>query len=309
MIDHYLTALYENDVRSNENRELVEALKGFSNDELRKLANGEMKLASYGDGDVDDWLQKYQGTPLFERAVAIEKQKLELDAAEQAQRQEREEVMKSLRDDTISDQRDQLCLEKRVLDLELATQQAGGAGNADALEAQEGAGLEMAQQAHETEMAQQGKPPVPQTPEQPKPKPKSMTVSVKQEDSSDEGDKPKEEPKPDEKQAMAAKIAAFENVARKMAQQDAKTAALKTAGIGDLVARGAQALKPFGSAVAGGARDVAGAARAGGLKAGLQEAKNVGGVIAQAHPLATAGAAGAAGLGAGMALAPSARRG
>lgn len=484
MIDHFLSAEYEREVRAGQNRDLVDALKRLPNEDLYKLASGQVKLA-YGDGDVDDWLQKYKGTPLFERAVSLERSKLELDATEQAQRQEREEVMKGLRDDTIGDERDRLCLEKRVLDLELATAQAGGAGP-DELEAQEGAGLEMAQQAHETEMAQQGKPPIPaapgapqagggdgQAPKEEKPKPKGMTVSVKQE--------AEEEPKPpaaekqagypgvlktlsgsaarvaeegahkfphpkliaeankfrgatqdaralvggtlgatallrhghEDKAGMEQKIAGVDAIARSMARQDAKLAfavtekghkfdaeryrmlsrhqaekaqqgqeygalgyrtpegkreygnvlnALrfspglerpeekarhyeyaakkheqgsnawnpfggtmtpsqheeggtagtfvssygkavpKTAGIADMGMKALGAVKPFAQTLGAGAKEVGQAFASGGAKAGLGALKNVGGIVAQSHPLGTAALAGGAGMAAGSML-------
>lgn len=458
MIPEYMQVLWEHDVKNRGDREFVETLKNLPNEELYKIANGHTKEGYY-DSD-GDWLQKYKGSPLFQQAVELEKRLIELEAHEQEVRKLKEQEFSYVE---AQDERDRIRLEKRILDLELASQQEGALNSAgeEDLEAAEGAGLEMAQQAHETEQAQKGK---------------DISVSVADK-------KPEAKPVPQEGEKEAAiKVAHFTGLAKKMAMQDALVAKLaneyadmaemakehdeaaaaekanptktrlmhglggaglgaiggfgmsgltggnplasaglgalaggtatalgvqpgrghtdlanfyrgqtspeavqgqiasdldsaeyadnnpgkiratrallgsaagaglgyaagfgKRPGLGALIgglggaalaaapkpsgqsfrdaaregeeyltnkqaaigalggmaAKAVGALKPFGSAVGAGAKNVGQAFRAGGLKSGLNEAKNVGGVIAKSHPLATAATAGAAGLGAG----------
>lgn len=357
--------LHEREVKQASNRQFVEALKKLPNEALHKLASGEMKLAYDDEGD---WLQKYRGTPLFQKAVALEQQKIELDAQDQEHHQARRELEDQIPEFSTSAERDRLCLEKRILDLELATSQeqamTGQGGEEQQLEMQEGAGLDMAQKAHETEQAKKGQPAKP-------PGGGGMTVQVKQ-----------DAPKPEEptQQDTAQKVAAVVRVARLMAEQDAKLAAdltqagrdhikstnfaipkgngpggtgkypiedkahasnalsrvdqfgssgekskvyaavakkypglaarssvpavrekeaLDLSSLGQMGQKAIGAIKPFAQTLGAGAKEVGGAFSSGGMKAGLGALKDVGGVVANSHPLGTAALAGGAGFAAG----------
>lgn len=122
MLNEFLLAAYTDTQTKLANRQLVDKLKAFDLDDLVALANGDptAKLA-YCDGS-SDWLDKYKGSSLFDKAVALEKALLEADAAADAKRTEERES-----DRTIDGQRDALRMQKRMLDLDLALEQEGGA--------------------------------------------------------------------------------------------------------------------------------------------------------------------------------------
>jgi hypothetical protein len=118
VLSEFFEVLYEHEQRSGHDRELVAALKHLPNGELFKLANGkgESVLGKEAYGGSDEWLSKYRGTELFERASALEEQLVEVEMQEQ----ERRRAERALRSEDLWDLRDRICLEKRVLDLELA---------------------------------------------------------------------------------------------------------------------------------------------------------------------------------------------
>lgn len=130
MLNEFLLAAYKDTQTKLATRQLVDKLKAFDLDDLVALANGDptAKLA-YCDGPSCDgpqsWLDKYKGSPLFEKAVALEKALLEADAASDAKRTEERES-----DRVVDDQRDALRMQKRMLDLDLALEQEGGAAAA-----------------------------------------------------------------------------------------------------------------------------------------------------------------------------------
>jgi len=161
MLDTFLEVAYKHETEKTANRQLVEDLKKLPLEELIGLANGEpsealkIAFASYPSaGGMECWLDKFKGTPLFERACQLEEQLLEIEAKETEARMQQPMM------DEFWRARDQICLQKRMLDLEYVKAQAASAapaGGPQELEAVEGAGLDMAQQAHKTEQAQQGK--------------------------------------------------------------------------------------------------------------------------------------------------------
>lgn len=118
MIDLYLEACYATDTKQQEKRAFVEALKKLPNDELMKVAQTG-KIAHFGcDDEKETWLDRYKGTPLFDQAVAIEQQNLQLEAQRLQEDQERRKLHPI--EDTIWQQQDQLRLQRRLLDLQLA---------------------------------------------------------------------------------------------------------------------------------------------------------------------------------------------
>lgn len=124
MLDTFLQVAYEHEKTASDKTELAELMMQLPDEELAKLASGEVKL-SYGCGD--DWLEKYKGTPLMEQAIALEQQALEMEMQRKQQQQERSE---GYREEDAA--RDQLSIQKKMLDLELAKAESGIGGPEEA---------------------------------------------------------------------------------------------------------------------------------------------------------------------------------
>lgn len=122
MLDQFLETLYEAEKKADARQEMVSAFMNFPKEELHKIAAGRVKLAYHGDGD---WLEKFKGSPLYDQALALEEQSLQLDIEEQQKRLARKAERES--EDSTWDARDAICLKKRMLDLELVKSQGGEA--------------------------------------------------------------------------------------------------------------------------------------------------------------------------------------
>jgi hypothetical protein len=119
MLDPFMRTLYERDSKERHDSKMVDLMTQLPNETLVKIASGEEKL---GFGSDDDWLEKYKGTPLLDQAIQLEQQSLELEMQrKQVQRQEDEEYDQK---DEVRKQRrqqeDELNVQKKMLDLELA---------------------------------------------------------------------------------------------------------------------------------------------------------------------------------------------
>lgn len=131
MLDKFLAVSYSAGLKKTASRQLIDKLKEFPIDELKKLASGDaecklayaMDCAKEGSGE-GTWLDKYKGTPLFAKAVEMEKQLLQLDMEDQARR-EQERAQQPQPSDTWA-KRDAIQLQKRMLDLDLVMAQNGG---------------------------------------------------------------------------------------------------------------------------------------------------------------------------------------
>ena len=132
MLDKFLEVSYRAGVEKTASRTLVDRLKDFPIEELKKLANGDetCKLAYAMDvceakgGSADGtWLGKYTGTPLFAKAVELEKALLQLDMEDQ-QLREQERAQRPQPSDTWA-KRDAIQLQKRMLDLDLVMAENG----------------------------------------------------------------------------------------------------------------------------------------------------------------------------------------
>lgn len=145
MLDLALEAAYEAEKKNTARQEMVDAFMHFPEDELKKIASGELKLAY---GDDDDWLKKFEDTPLYDQALALEEASLEIDIADQQQRisENEERQAKNQQRDAIWDQKDALRLKKRMLELELRKGQLGGGA-----EEEEGEEEEEAPEVEESE--------------------------------------------------------------------------------------------------------------------------------------------------------------
>lgn len=123
MLDAFLAVAYDHETRHTENVKLAKVLKSLPIEDLQKLASGEAKLAFEDCDDSGDktWIGKYKGTPLFDQALALEKADLEAEVARtQADTTPSpyEEMNKT---------RDNIRVQKKMLDLDLVEVMNGGA--------------------------------------------------------------------------------------------------------------------------------------------------------------------------------------
>lgn len=120
MLDKFLEAAYEHQQRTSLRNEMAEGFKNLPLDELAKIASGELKLASYDEGD---WLDKFKGSPLYDQALALEEECLRIDIAEQQHRGQEQSMSQQL-----WNAKDSIRLKKRMLELQL--RQSEGAAQA-----------------------------------------------------------------------------------------------------------------------------------------------------------------------------------
>jgi len=114
MLEQFLEVIYEADKQASIREELVEAMKGLPVDELKKIASGEVKLGCGLDGGEGAWLDRFQGSPLYSQALALEEEALNIEMQEQESRQaEREQRNQSW------DARDTIRVKKRMLELNM----------------------------------------------------------------------------------------------------------------------------------------------------------------------------------------------
>jgi hypothetical protein len=146
MIPAYITTVYENDLKKQANRELVDGLKNLPISELVDLANGKVteKTACINalGSPSESWLDKYKGSALFDQAVQLEQQLIQLEMQEQqkreAQKANREQMEQQFGDcSDIYDQKDRISLQKRMLDLQLAQEGAGAMPGGEGEEGEE----------------------------------------------------------------------------------------------------------------------------------------------------------------------------
>jgi hypothetical protein len=127
MLDQFLKVALAAKEKNDTRQEMVESFMKLPNSELHKIATGKLKLSCMMDSE-NDWLGKFEGTPLYDQALALEEEKLELDVQGQQQRlaENEERRAKSQERDVIWDQQDAIRLKKRLLELELRKSQLGG---------------------------------------------------------------------------------------------------------------------------------------------------------------------------------------
>lgn len=111
MLHEFIELVAEKDSFKDQSVKLARYLEKLPKETLKKLASGEMKLSF---GHSEDWLEKYQGTELFDRAVALERAELENEVARtqaHASQPPMDQFWKS---------QDQIRIQKKMLDLQLA---------------------------------------------------------------------------------------------------------------------------------------------------------------------------------------------
>ena len=83
MLDQFLEVAYQQDKTAKARAELVENFMHLPVEELKAIADGEVKLAF---GDSDDWLEKYKDTELYPEALELEQQCLEAQIQQEQKR-------------------------------------------------------------------------------------------------------------------------------------------------------------------------------------------------------------------------------
>jgi hypothetical protein len=147
MLDTFLKVAYEQELTKQANSGLEGMLAKLPAAELRKLADGtpaaELYKRAWGaeapaPGAVKagefSFLDHFKGTPLFDQAMALEQEELQLDMLQQQRDEERRA------EGDVWQMRDKLRLKKRLLELTLAKQESGGAPAAPLGEPAQGAG-------------------------------------------------------------------------------------------------------------------------------------------------------------------------
>jgi uncharacterized protein YcfJ len=136
MLDSFLKVACGRAQKAEEQVQLVETMRKLPEELLLKIASGEEKLSYIGScGDLGgggSWLDKFKGTPLLAQAIELEKQDLQEQMAEQSRYRE-EDQARSARNAA----RDQLSVERKLLELQLAEHESGGAAEPQAFAGQE----------------------------------------------------------------------------------------------------------------------------------------------------------------------------
>lgn len=294
MLDTFLTVAYQKTKKAEAQTRQVELLKKLPNDLLYKIASGQEKLGYLNDCvkaggpyDGEEWLEKFQGSPLLAEAVAIRKQELELQMADTQQQRQRDEQYHALDEERQEREaaRDDLSIKRKMLELQLIEGASGGGEEAAPAEP----AVAMPPEAAAVPAAAPA-PPVPAKPT---------------------AESPMEMPKPKQETPVKVASAEFEFALAKMKM--ASTQMKKEAiGLGSLgtVAKGIGSRIAGAAGAAGGVAKAMGGGRLSQLGAGLQEGahaawQNKGlagkaiGSYAKANPMQAAGI-GAGALAAGV---------
>jgi hypothetical protein len=124
MLDSFLEVSYAKTKHAQEMDRRVELMKRLPSDLLFKIASGEEKIGypiGLEEGAPKTWLDRFKDTPLFEQALEIEKQELENRLADKERRR-----ADRLKWDAQDAARDELCIRRKMLELQLAEVESGG---------------------------------------------------------------------------------------------------------------------------------------------------------------------------------------
>jgi hypothetical protein len=280
MLDLFLEHSYQTTKVAEGQARYLAALEQLPVEELMAMTRGESPLNKLSHDSESCWLEQFAGTPLYDKAIALERHNLELDMAQTADSAERSQQRAG-----IDTERDTLRVQRRMLELELAEAKLQSAGGAEPqMEAPAGAPPAVA--------ADPNGPPAPEGAQQAKAA-ADVAAQITQRYPGLVKDK--------------VKKAEFEGIDEKIAAMRFQLALEKRAlgipGVGGAMLQG---LKGMGGFLAGTGRNVAQAAGAGGLGAvgqTLGGAARMGGQMAtnftRANPAAALGLMGAGAAGAG----------
>lgn len=139
-MDAFLEVAVEHEKKASAYKAMVQDFTKLPKRELYALAEGKSKLA-YLCGGSDEWLEKYEGTPFHEQALALEQESLELEIAREQKRLAKQQEREAEREECDEEwrQQDAIRLKKRILDLELNKHklQASGGGETEEEEGEE----------------------------------------------------------------------------------------------------------------------------------------------------------------------------
>jgi len=129
MLDSFLATVYRHETEKTASAALEAKLHTMPTALVTKIAMSGIKGCGPGESDgVTCWLDNFKGTPLFEKAVELERAEIQLEQADIEQR------MQQQSQDTWT-KRDALRLQKKMLELDLAMAGAGGDVGMPAIEA------------------------------------------------------------------------------------------------------------------------------------------------------------------------------
>lgn len=122
MLDTYLQMAVEKQKIASAKLAMLEVLKQFPVEELQKIASMGLSMGSC----EGPWVKQFQGTPLFEQAMALEQEGIQLDLEDNNRRQMDQEHWA---------QKDTINLKRRLLELELVRSSEAESQQAAAMEA------------------------------------------------------------------------------------------------------------------------------------------------------------------------------
>lgn len=152
MLDQFLAVAYEDQTEKTAQDALISRMRTLPTDVVEKIAfGGILESAKCGD-EPRCWLDNFKGTPLFEKAVELERAEIQLEQQDIQQRMQSQSQ-------EVWTKRDALRLQKKMLELDLAVEGAGGgaavappaAGGSP--EAEEEQGIALLEQAQAQEEA------------------------------------------------------------------------------------------------------------------------------------------------------------
>lgn len=128
MLDKFLDVAYQHHKKAEAQQDLVNLLRKLPDSELHKIASGKIKLGCSPGGydSSTQWLDRFKDTPLFEQAIELEKQELEVRMLNDQRRQEEQASWRET-----DAKRDQLSIQRKLLELQLAELEEGGGEEVD----------------------------------------------------------------------------------------------------------------------------------------------------------------------------------
>jgi len=131
MLDTFLKHAYQVQKRTTFVGDIEELLRQLPDEDLSKLAHvGSVKTAfatpECKDDSYHSWITQFQGSPLMDQAIALEQQEIQADMLSMQRREEMR--ARGREEDQVWDMKDKIRLQRRLLELQLAKEQAGMAG-------------------------------------------------------------------------------------------------------------------------------------------------------------------------------------
>ena len=138
MLDTFLDVLVKKASNKEAEDRLVKAMEGLPLEDLQKIAASGVKLAFISDGDEEhEWLRRYEETPLYDKALELQKELLGIEAKRIDKRMNRPPEPEA---EDLYAMEDVVRLKKRQLDLELSElrhKEETGEGGEEELEEEE----------------------------------------------------------------------------------------------------------------------------------------------------------------------------